>query len=239
MSLSAPHADHDGGPTLGVLDRLGEFADRIGVTVPTLLLGSLATVAAALVVHLTFVAPPSTPAELTIPYAASAPGEVSAQTQVSDTTHAPAEVTVHAAGSVRHPGVYVLVDGARVADVVSAAGGPLPDADLERVNLAAPVADGARVYVPAVGQETPPAVVTGDVGGSAGHGGGIDPGRLIDLNRASATELEALPGIGPATAAAIIEHRERNGPFARVDDLLAVRGVGEAKLAALRDRVHV
>jgi competence protein ComEA len=238
VSLSAPHADHDGGPTLGALDRLGELADRIGVTVPTLLLGSLGTAAASLVLYLTFAAPPSTPAELTIPHAAPAT-VASVPTTVADTPNTTAQVTVHAAGAVRHPGLYVLAEGARVADVVSAAGGPLPDADLERVNLAAPVADGARVYVPAVGQEAPPPVVTGDVGGAPVGDAGVDPGRLIDLNRATAAQLEALPGIGPATAAAIIEHRERNGPFVRVDDLLAVRGIGEAKLAALRDRVHV
>jgi competence protein ComEA len=238
VSLSAQDADHDGDPVLGALDRLGELADRIGVSIPTLVGGTLATVAAAVAVYLAFVAPQPPPAELTIPYANPAV-PVAASTVTSDAA-VPPEVTVHAAGAVRHPGVYVLPETARVADLLSAAGGPLPEADLDRVNLAAPVADGARVYVPAVGQEAPPPVVAGDGGpGTARGPSAVDPGRLVDLNRAGAAELESLPGVGPATAAAIIDHRERNGPFTRVDDLLAVRGIGEAKLASLRDRVHV
>jgi competence protein ComEA len=238
VSLSVPGADHDGGPGLGPLDRLGELADRIGVSIPTLVGGSLATCLAAVAAYLAFLAPQAPQAELTIPYAAPHPPSVTNLDAVVSPT-VPLEVVAHAAGAVRHPGVYVVDEGARVSDLLAAAGGPLPEADLDRVNLAAPVADGARVYVPAVGQDAPPPIVVGDMGGSGAIDGAVDPGRLVDLNRASASELESLPGIGPATSAAIIEHRERNGPFARVEDLLAVRGIGEAKLAALRDRVHV
>lgn len=149
---------------------------------------------------------------------------------VTTTTAPPGPVVVHVAGAVQSPGVQRLPAGSRVIDAVDAAGGLRPDADAGRVNLAAELADGTQVYVPAFG-EVPPAI---------GAGGGADPpSGPIDLNIADVAVLETLPGVGPATAAAIVEHRERNGPFVSVDGLLEVRGIGEAKLAQLRDLVRV
>ena len=108
----------------------------------------------------------------------------------------------------------------------------------ERLNLAAPVGDGDRVYIPRIGQTDVPPVASPGAGSSGGSadGDGTEP---IDLNTASLEELDRLPGVGPATAAAIVDHRERSGPFASVDELIEVRGIGEAKLAQLRDRVRV
>lgn len=148
---------------------------------------------------------------------------------VTTTTSPPGPVVVHVAGAVVHPGVQQLPAAARVIDAVDAAGGLTPDADAGRVNLAAELADGSQIYVPAVGEEPPAAV-----GAETGPGGG-----LVDVNVADGATLETLPGIGPSTAAAIIDHRERNGPFTSVDGLLEVRGIGEAKLAELRDLVRV
>jgi len=148
-------------------------------------------------------------------------------------------VTVHAAGAVARPGVYVLAADARVADVVTAAGGATPEADVDQLNLATRVADGDRVYLPRRG-ETPPAAPSA---GSApsGPGGGPASSRavVLDLNTAAAGQLELLPGIGPALATAIVEHRNRNGRFRSVDDLLDVPGIGPAKLATLRPLVRV
>jgi competence protein ComEA len=143
-------------------------------------------------------------------------------------------VVVHVAGAVEHPGVHLLRAGARVHDAIAAAGGPRPDADLDRLNLAAPVADGSQVYVVVAG------AVGSGVGGSPGDGdpGGTPAaGGAVSLNAADAAALDALPGVGPSTAAAIIAHREANGPFGSVDDLLDVRGIGAAKLEGLRDLV--
>ena len=151
---------------------------------------------------------------------------------VTTTTVPPGPVVVHVAGAVGAPGVQRLPAGARVIDAVDAAGGLLPDADASRVNLAAELVDGTQVYVPAIGEVAPAAVA----GATATGGEGSGP---IDLNIADAVALETLPGVGPATAAAIIDHRERNGPFVSVDGLLEVRGIGEAKLAQLRDLVRV
>lgn len=145
--------------------------------------------------------------------------------------------TVHAAGAVASPGVYALPAGARVADLLAAAGGPLSEADLDRLNLAARVADGDRVYVPRRGEGEPPST---EVGGLAGAGGGPPTtAGLVDLNTATAAQLDTLPGVGPATANAIITYRTRHGPFRSVTELLEVPGIGPAKLESLRPLVKV
>lgn len=155
------------------------------------------------------------------------------------------ELVVHVAGAVRRPGVYRLPRGARVADAVQAAGGPAGRAWLDGINLAAPLADGVQVYVPAQGEPAAGSVVRGSPADpSRGPGGGETAGspapRLpLDLNRATAAELEELPGIGPALAARIVAHRSRRGPFRSVEDLLEVRGVGPRTLEALRPYVTV
>lgn len=151
------------------------------------------------------------------------------------------ELMIHAAGQVISPGVYRLPGGSRVADAVAAAGGVAPDGDADGLNLAAPLADGQRVYVPAVGEVDPASVPPGGMTGVQAPGqptAGAAPGPL-DLNEATAAELEALPGVGPALAAAIVEDRQRNGPFAAIEDLDRVSGIGPAKLAALRGQVRV
>lgn len=144
-------------------------------------------------------------------------------------------VIVHVAGAVATPGVYELDDASRVDDAVRAAGGPVGDADLDGLNLAAPIVDGQRVYVPVDG-EIDPATVPSGVSAAPDAGAASGP---VDLNTATVAQLESLPGVGPATAAAIVDDRDRNGPFASVDDLDRVPGIGPAKLAALRDLVTV
>ena len=138
-----------------------------------------------------------------------------------------AGLTVHVSGAVVHPGLVNVPSGARIADVVSAAGGALPDADLRALNLAAPVRDGEQVAVP--GQSEAAAV----------GGGAVDGDGRVRINLADAIELQALPGVGPVLAERIVAHRDERGPFAVVEDLLDVSGIGEGKLASLRDSVVV
>jgi competence protein ComEA len=154
-----------------------------------------------------------------------------------------AALVVNVVGAVRRPGVVRVAAGARVFDVIAAAGGATAAADLTRVNLAAPIADGARVAVPAFGQAAPgldPAAVTGGGGSAAGApDGGSAAGGPVNLNTASVDALDKLPGVGPATAAAIVRDREQHGPFRSVGDLERVRGIGPAKVEQLHDLVTV
>jgi len=154
-------------------------------------------------------------------------------TLVGPTTTAAAPVVVQAAGAIAHPGVYTLAAGARVNDLVAAAGGLAPDADADQVLLAAVLTDGERVYVPRVGETPPPAP-----GGSGGTSSASSRGP-VDLNTASESELESLPGIGPTLAQAIIDYRTTHGRFASVDELGDVRGIGPARLEQLRPLVKV
>lgn len=197
----------------------------------------------------------------TIPFATSTTGDGAASSAGSDPGGGAQpgddvvdELLVHAAGAVVTPGVHRLPPGARIGDLVAAAGGLAADADADRLNLAEPLRDGVRVYVPRRGEtETPspqgidgPSAPTPSGGGgpgsppagspgSPGSSGGSGP---LDLNSATLDQLVELPGIGPATAQAILSHRDQHGPFGSVDELLEVRGIGPAKLEQLRTLVR-
>jgi len=178
---------------------------------------------------------PEPPVEASLAYvttvpAAGAPSSASPTTGTSDADAAPT-ITVHVAGQVSSPGVYRFAAGSRVVDAVRAAGGATASADVDAVNLASLLEDGRQIYVPAVGERPP---------GGAVATSSSDGVRLpVDLNRATAEELDQLPGIGPTTAAAIVAHREEYGPFATTEGLLAVPGIGPAKLATLSGLITV
>jgi competence protein ComEA len=163
-------------------------------------------------------------------------------------------IAVHAAGAVNNPGVFVFDGMARVDDVVNAAGGLASNADDSGLNLAAPVVDGQRVFVPVIGKPVPTVlpvevaaaaiVAEGQPVGSSGAGakpgvGAAAPGGLIDLNTATAEQLDGLPGVGPATASAILAYRTEHGRFKSVGELMEVRGIGEGKFASIRPKVKV
>jgi len=153
----------------------------------------------------------------------------------SSTKAAEGRVVVHVAGAVVTPGVVTLAAGSRVIDAVEAAGGALPSADLDRLNLAAKVVDGQRVLVQHVGD--PPAAA--DPSAAGGDGTGAPASGPLDLNAATQAQLEALPGIGPSLAQAIIAERTRKGGFRSVNELQQVHGIGERRFAELKTLVTV
>lgn len=169
--------------------------------------------------------------------ASSATGAVGGSTAV--TTAGSGPVFVHVAGAVAAPGVVQLGPGSRVVDAVAAAGGLRVDADPDRVNLAAPLVDGSRVVVPALGQQAPSEMVSIAPTGAGGSSVAPSSATPVELNSATLDQLDELPGVGPATAQAILAHRQADGPFTSVEGLLDVRGIGEAKLDAMRELVTV
>jgi competence protein ComEA len=209
-------------------ERLEQLADATGSTPARIVVGAVA-VAGALAGGLWLLRPPPDPPEAALPYAST-----TVASPLTSVSTVPELLVVHVAGAVAAPGVHELPAGSRVADAIAAAGGLTPHADAARINLAAPVADGERVYILAVGEQEPVVAV-----GATGSGDGGSPAGPVNLNTADAEALDALPGVGPATAAAIIEHRGKVGAFTSVDQLLDVPGIGDAKLEALRDLVTV
>lgn len=214
----------DPAPPADWRERLELLARGSTVSPAQVAVGALALLAAALLAWVVLRQPSGPPAEASMTPVGGA---------ATTSTTAPPVVLAHAAGAVRAPGLYRLEPDARVADLLAAAGGPVPEADLDRVNLAAPVGDGSQVYVPRVG-EAVPATAAGAGGGAAGEASGP-----LDLNTATQAQLEDLPGVGPSTAQAILAEREKRGRFGSVEELLEVRGIGPAKLEALRDLVTV
>ena len=249
-------------------ETLARLAESFDLSARRLAVGLVVVVVGG-VVAWRLLAPPAPAAEMEMPYAspttagtgaapgastpppgapgppAGAPASGAPAAGAPGTGAVPTEVVVHVAGAVVTPGVQRLPAGARVVDAVDRSGGARPDAELARVNLAAPLVDGQQVYVPVAG-ETVPAPPPGasspaGAGGRSPAGPSVDggSGQLVNLNSATAEELDTLPGVGPATAEAILSHRDANGPFTSVDQLLDVRGIGDAKLEQLRDLVTV
>ena len=181
------------------------------------------------------------PVEAAIPLASSVTRpETSPTTTVlaaETTSSAPATLLVHVAGAVARPGIVQLEAGDRIGDAVTAAGGPTDEADLHRLNLAAPVADGLQIRVPVEGEVVSPVGVPAPGSATVGNQGGSATEVPVNVNTAGAAELETLPGIGPSLAAAIIEWRAANGPFLAIEGLLSVTGIGPAKLAGLADHI--
>ncbi|MCY4527599.1 MAG: helix-hairpin-helix domain-containing protein [Chloroflexi bacterium] len=147
----------------------------------------------------------------------------------SETVLAKTESKAYVTGAVRHPGLYAIREGDRLADLIDLAGGITESADMQAVNLAVRVNDQDHWTVPTVGEPTivPP------------NAASVEPtDGKVDINSADAQLLETLPGIGETRAQAIILHREEHGPFERVDDIVAVAGIGPSTLEGLRDLVE-
>ncbi|MBE6032988.1 MAG: hypothetical protein E7224_07345 [Clostridiales bacterium] len=140
----------------------------------------------------------------------------------------PVLLVVDVGGAVIFPGVLELPEGSRVYEAVDAAGGLTEDADIRNINLAAPIHDGEKIYIPTK-EEAEQMMLTG---------GGTITGK-VNINTANSAALQTLNGVGPATAAAIIEYRTENGPFGKAEDLMNVNGIGKKTFENLKDHIRV
>ncbi len=195
--------------------------DYVDVRLPALSLRRLAAVAVALVVLLV----------LAVRHfgggGAAAPAVAPVRPAQAARSAAAKLLVVDVAGAVRRPGLYRLRAGSRIADAIAAAGGATRKAQLDAVNLAAPIADGEQIVVPG---RVPGAAAAAPAAGSS-------PSAPLDLNTATLEQLEALPGIGPVTAQKILDYRQAHGPFHSVDELQGVPGIGPAHMAQLKGLV--
>jgi competence protein ComEA len=196
---------------------------------------------------------PAPPLENSIPLVSIASASDSSSSSVvgaipSTTLVGVREVVVHVAGAVNTPGVYRLKPTARVIDAVNAAGGVTASADTAAVNLALPLLDAEQIYIPARTSQKPhttvavqrklpttPSSPSSTVAAAiVGATESSVKSALVNINTATALELEALPSVGPSTAKAIVSFRTKNGPFSKAEDLLKVPGIGDGKLAAMK-----
>jgi competence protein ComEA len=203
----------------GVFQRISDAARASRSELLLVVLLGLAIVGTGLVVILRSSDPPAPPLE-----------RVAAQPEASTSPSPAKQVVVHVSGQVNQPGVYELPEGSRVQDAVAAAGGPLADSDANALNLAAVVADGQKVTVPKPGE------AVADPGAFADPGS--PPGK-VNLNLATATQLEELPGVGPVLAERIVAHRQAKGRFTSPRQLMEVSGFGPKKYESLKDQITV
>lgn len=177
------------------------------------------------------------------PAAASSPAAVGSVAPSQVQSQAPQKIVVHVVGAVKKPCVVELPANARVGEALQEAGGATGEADLSRLNLARVVSDGEQVYVPKEGEELPadaPTVAPQEAPMAGEKAGTPAPeGGTININTASESELDELPGVGPAIAARIVEHRTANGGFTSIEQLQDVKGIGPAIFEKLRERITV
>jgi competence protein ComEA len=160
-------------------------------------------------------------------------------TENSETNSEIEEIIVHVAGEVNKPGIVNLKSNSRIADAINAAGGVTKEADLNQINLAYILEDGQKIYVPNKNEKIEGnEYITKDSGNNEGNSNSKE-GKKVNINQAKQTELEELPGIGPSLASRIIEYREQNGKFEKIEDLQNVKGIGESKFSDIKDKVSI
>ena len=144
------------------------------------------------------------------------------------------EIVVHITGSIQNPGIVTIPEGSRIIDVISSAGGVTPDADFSKINLAYIVSDAQKIYIPSVNDNFNESNYISDL---PGENVLEDSSTSININTASQSELETLPGVGPSTALKIIDYRSKNGNFKKIEDIMNVPGIGESKFNNLKDYI--
>jgi competence protein ComEA len=164
----------------------------------------------------------------------------SPQSPQAEATDASGSVVVHVAGAVQKPGIVSLPQGSRVFQAIEAAGGAASNAELNGLNLAEVLSDGVKIQVPVMGEvQSAPSPLVGGSGSSGGTAAPAAKGAKVNINTATLEELGTLPRVGPVTAQGIIDWRKEHGPFASVDELDAVEGIGPKLMESLKDLVTV
>jgi competence protein ComEA len=142
-------------------------------------------------------------------------------------------IKIYLTGQVKSPGILVMSDGDRIADAIEQAGGALPDADLNRINLALKVSDEGMYHVPAIGEEIDKSI------SDLVDNSGFNHNAKVNINKADQAQLETLNGIGPAKAQKIIDYRNKNGLFQSIEEIMNVSGIGEKTFEGLKDQIEV
>lgn len=149
------------------------------------------------------------------------------------------EIVVHITGEINKPGIVTLKENSRIADAINAAGGTTKEADLNQINLAYILEDGQKIYIPNKNEKIEDNEYIIDGNGNNEGSTNKKEGDKVNINEAMQTELEELPGIGPSLASRIIEYREVNGKFEKIEDLQNVKGIGDAKFGEIKDKVSI
>lgn len=227
---------------MSFLDEVDSLKQKAGIANPKL---PIIAFLGAIVILIVFVVLGTVWTSITMPQEDSSTGNNSDEIVVSQSENSDSEGTneanastlfVHIAGSVKNPGLYELPQGSRVSDAVSAAGGMSEDANTSSVNLARQLTDGEQIIV-ASNEDILAATETGTSNGSPS--GQVSSQGKVNINTASAEELMTLDGVGEATADKIIAYRQENGPFARIEEIKEVSGIGEKKFEAMKDAITV
>lgn len=227
---------------MSFLDEVDSLKQKAGIANPKL---PIIAFLGAILILIVFVVLGTIWTSVTTPYKDSSVGNNSDEMVVSQSENSDSEganeantstLFVHIAGSVKNPGLYELPQGSRVSDAVSAAGGMSEDANTSSVNLARQLTDGEQIIV-ASNEDILAATETGTSNGSP-SGQASSQGK-VNINTASAEELMTLDGVGEATADKIIAYRQENGPFARIEEIKEVSGIGEKKFEAMKDAITV
>jgi len=229
----------------GMRERASDLAKRVGLgsVSPNTLIAVVCVLATALAIGAWRYWPRAQVVEAARPFGddiVAAQASAGAPEPSAVASSAP-RVWVHVVGAVRHPGLYDLAADARVAAAVEAAGGVIGDAAPEAVNMARKVADGEQIAIP-TREEAKRATGGASTAVASGAAPGVGLAQAsgpVDINTATAEQLDSLPGIGPATATKIVADREANGPYSSVEDLGRVAGIGPKKLADLKDQICV
>lgn len=149
------------------------------------------------------------------------------------------DIIIHITGSIKKQGIVKVKQGSRISDVIDAAGGITDEADLSKINLAYIVQDGQKIYVPNINDKENSSNITEEAGENVIEDDNNNNGEKININTASQTELETLDGVGPSTALKIINYRNQNGNFKKIEDIKNVPGIGDAKFESMKENICI